>query len=461
MSAQSLTKRIRTHIADKAFYKHALAVMAPIVMQQFVTTMVNLVDNLQVGQLGPQSIAGVSIANQFFFIYTLMLFGIAGGGGLFVAQFWGAEDRQGMKQGYRFMLTASLTIALVFMAGAYFAAPGIIGYFTDDPGAISEGVAYLRVVFLTYLPIAFSISTSGSFRSIGQAKIAMVPSMVAVFTNMFFNYVLIFGNFGAPRMGVRGAALATVIARGVELLMLYYAMRKDTCPFGTRLAHIFKVRPALFRTIFLKSLPLVTNELLWSTGVTMQYKAYSTRGVLALAALNIAYTVNDMFFIVNAGQATAVSVIIGHALGANRIEEAKRDARRLILFGIFISLCLFLVHITTGALVPLAYKVGDDVRWTARILTFISAFMMPFYLTNAGFFFVLRAGGDTRSVMLMDSLYSWVVVVPYVMALARFTDLPLIGMFLLVQLTEFVKLGIAYSLFRKEKWAKNLTEQPS
>lgn len=460
MSTLKVPSRIKAHIADKAFYKRALTVMAPIVLQQFVTTMVSLVDNLQVGQLGPQSIAGVSIANQFFFIYTLMLFGIAGGGGLFVAQFWGAEDKEGMKQGYRFMLITSLAVALVFMAGAYIAAPRIIGFFTDDAGAISEGVAYLRVVFLTYLPIAFSIATAGSFRSIGQAKVAMVPSIVAMFTNMFFNYTLIFGHFGAPRLGVRGAAIATIIARVVELLMLYYAMRRDTCPFGTRLVRMFKVKPALFKKVFVKSLPLVANELLWSTGVTMQYKAYSTRGVLALAALNIMYTVNDMFFVVNSGQATAVSVIIGHALGANRIDEAKRDSRRLLLFGVFISLCLLLVHITTGLLVPLAYNVGENVRQMARILITISAFMMPFYLMNAGFFFILRAGGDTRSVMLMDSLYSWIVVVPYVLALAKLTDLPLISMFLLVQLTEFLKLGIAYNLFRKEKWAKNLTEQP-
>lgn len=463
MLNRRLAQRIRPHIADKAFYKYALGVMAPIVLQQLITTVVNLIDNLQVGQLGPQAIAGVGIANQFFFIYTLMLFGIAGGGGLFIAQFWGAKDKDGMKQTYRFMLIASLTVSLVFMIGAYLAAPRIIGFFTDDAETVQQGVDYLRVVIFTYLPTAFSIATAGSFRSIGQAKIAMLPSIIAVFINAFFNYVFIFGNFGAPRMGVKGAALATIIARVVEMCMLYYAMRKETCPFGTRLVRMFKVKPALFKTIIIKSLPLVANELLWSTGVTMQFKAYSMRGVLALAAMNIMNAVNNLFFVVNAGQATAISVIIGHALGANRLDDARRDSRRLLLFGGFISLCLLLVHISAGLLVPLIYNVGEDVRSLARLLIIISSFMMPIYLTNAGFFFILRSGGDTRSVMMMDSLFTWFITVPYALSLATFTKLPALWLFVLVQITEFVKISIAYALFRKEKWVKNLTnieEQP-
>ncbi|HOA15035.1 MAG TPA: MATE family efflux transporter [Bacillota bacterium] len=457
MEGKGLYSRIKPHVADRAFYKHAFAVMAPIMFQQLITTLVNLVDNLQVGQLGPQSIAGVGIANQFFFIYMLMLFGIAGGGGLYVAQFWGAKDGDGMKQAYRFMLIASLAVSITFMLGAFFGARWIIGFFTNDAGTISEGVDYLKVAVFTYIPMAFSVATAGSFRSIGQAKVAMLPSIVAVFVNTFFNYVFIFGNFGAPRMGVRGAALATIIARLVELAMLYYAMSKETCPFGTRLARVFNVRPVLFKTILVKSLPLIANELLWSSGVTMQFKAYSTRGVVALAALNIMNAVNNMFFVVNSGQATSISVIIGHALGANQLDDARRDSRRLILFGIFISYCLLLVHLAAGYLVPMIYNVGDDVRTTARIITSISAFMMPVYLTNAGFFFILRAGGDTRSVMTMDSLFTWFVVVPFSLALAHFTDLSLIQLFLMVQIPEFLKLSIAFTLFRKERWVKNLT----
>lgn len=457
MEGKGLYSRIKPHIADRAFYKYAFAVMAPIMFQQLITTLVNLVDNLQVGQLGSQSIAGVGIANQFFFIYMLMLFGIAGGGGLYVAQFWGAKDKDGMKQAYRFMLIASLTVSITFMLGAFFGAKWIIGFFTNDAGTISEGVDYLKVAVFTYIPMAFSVATAGSFRSIGQAKVAMLPSIVAVFVNAFFNYVLIFGHFGAPRMGVQGAALATIIARLVELAMLYYAMRKETCPFGTRLTRMFKVKPVLFKTILVKSLPLIANELLWSSGVTMQFKAYSTRGVVALAALNIMNAVNNMFFVVNSGQATSISVIIGHALGADKLDEARRDSRRLILFGIFISYCLLLVHLTAGYLVPMIYNVGEDVRSTARIITSVSAFMMPVYLTNAGFFFILRAGGDTRSVMMMDSLFTWFVVVPFSLALAKFTGLSLINLFLMAQLPEFLKLTIAFTLFRKERWVKNLT----
>lgn len=457
MGSNSLYYRIKPHIADKAFYKHAFTVMAPIMFQQLITTLVNLVDNLQVGQLGPQSIAGVGIANQFFFIYMLMLFGIAGGGGLFVAQFWGAKDKDGMKQAYRFMLIAALTVSIIFMVGAFFGARYIIGFFSSDAGTISEGVNYLKVAVFTYLPVAFSISTAGSFRSIGQAKVAMLPSIIAVFVNTFFNYVFIFGNFGAPRMGVQGAALATIIARLVEFAMLYYAMRKASCPFGTRLTRMFNVKPVLFKTILLKSLPLIANELLWSSGVTMQFKAYSTRGVVALAALNIMNAVNNMFFVVNSGQATSISVILGHELGANRLDDARRDSRRLVLFGIFISYCLLLVHLAAGYFVPMIYNVGEDVRAAARLLISISALMMPIYLTNAGFFFILRAGGDTRSVMTMDSLFTWFIVVPFAMALAKFTDLSLINLFLMSQIPEFLKLTIAFTLFRKERWVKNLT----
>ncbi len=460
MRSSWFERRIRPHVADKAFYKHAIVIMAPIMLQQLISTVVNLVDNLQVGQLGSQSIAGVGIANQFYFIYTLMLFGIAGGGGLYVAQFWGAKDKDGMKQSYRFMLICSFVVSIFFMLLAYFGAYKIIGFFTKDAGTITEGVAYIRVALFTYLPMAFSIATAGSFRSIGQSKVAVLPSIVAVFVNMVFNYILIFGKFGAPALGVRGAAYATIIARVVELIMLYSAMQKDTCPFRTSIARIIKVKRVLFKTILIKSIPLIANELLWSTGVTMQFKAYSTRGVVALAALNIMNAVNNMFFVVNSGQATAISVIIGHALGANKLDEARRDSRRLILFGIFISACLLVLHIATGILIPSVYNVTPDVRATARILIAISAVMMPIYLTNAGFFFILRSGGDTKSVMLMDSLFTWFITVPYALMLANFTSLPLIQLFVLAQATEFIKLTIAYSLFRKERWVKNLTDVP-
>jgi len=285
-----------------------------------------------------------------------------------------------------------------------------------------------------------------------------MPAVVAVFVNMFMNWVLIFGNLGAPRLGVRGAAYATIIARIVELLMLYAAMRKDTCPFRSPLTRVLRVKPVLFKTILVKSIPLIANELLWSTAVTMQFKAYSTRGVVALAALNIMNAVNNMFFVVNSGQATSISVIIGHALGANKLDEARRDARRLLLFGIFISACLMFVHIAVGALLPSIYNVTEEVRSTARIVTAISAVMMPIYLTNAGFFFTLRAGGDTRSVMLMDSLFSWFVVVPFSLMLAHYTKLPLVQLFVLAQTPEFLKLSIAFYLFRKEHWVRNLTD---
>ena len=441
---------------NRKFYLHVLSLAVPFMLQQLIGSSVNLLDNLMVGQLGDAAIAGVASANKYYMIAMFGIMGLGGAASIFIAQYYGAKDEQHVKQSFRYALIASYVIILPFVILGLIFPDTIIRFFSTDPAVIEQGALYLRIALFTYIPMTFSMTVGNAMRSVGETKIPLYTSIAAIVTNAFFNYCLIFGHFGFPRWGVQGAALATIIARVVEVIVLAVVLQKKHFIFNTKIKDLFKISPKLEKAITLKAIPLTTNEIFWSTGMSLLFKFYSTRGTEVMAGMSISSTIGDIFFTLFGGMTVATTVVISQALGANKLEEARQDAYKLLHFSQGLAVFMGLLMFGVSFIVPQWYEVSEVSKHTATTFLQIMAGMFWLYMSNAQCFFILRAGGDTKSTLLMDAVFMWAVNLPAVGLAAYLTDWNVYAIYLIGQSTDFVKFFLAYNLVKKEKWVKNL-----
>ncbi len=441
---------------NKKFYIRVLALAVPFMLQQLIGSSVNLLDNLMVGQLGDAAIAGVASANKFYMVAMFGVMGLSGAASIFIAQYYGAKDEEHVKQSFRYSLIASYIIIAPFVILGLMFPETILRFFTNDTAVIAQGTAYLRLALLTYIPMTFSMTVGNAMRSVGETKIPLYTSIVAILTNAFFNYCMIFGNFGFPRWGVQGAAIATIIARVVEVIVLAVVLHKKHFIFNTKIKDLFKISSRLEKAITLKAIPLTTNEIFWSTGMGLLFKFYSTRGTEVMAGMSISGTVADIFFTLFGGMTVATTVVISQALGANRLEEARADAYKLLHFSQGLAVIMGLLLFGVSYIVPQWYDVSEVSRQTASTFLRIMACMFWLYMSNAQCFFILRAGGDTKSTLLMDAVFMWLINLPAVGFVAYFTNWNVYAIYLVGQSTDFLKFFLAYTLLKKEKWVKNL-----
>ncbi len=443
-------------IGDQAFYKRLFAVAAPIVLQQLITTSVQLVDNVMVGKLGEQAIGSVSVVNQLYFVVILITFGALGGAGIFTAQYFGSKDFDKLKQTFRFKLLIGFGVAVVSFILFSLFGETLIRLFTDNPVTIQGGLDYLSIAKWSAFPWILSVAIGNTFRETGVTKPLLKISIVAILTNTALNFVMIFGMFGFPALGIVGAALATLIARFVELGLTLILLKKNGEHFSTELKDLFKIDKKILTSIVLMALPLTLNEALWSSGQTVFLHAYSTRGDSALAAMNISGTISQLVFVTFGGIATAVAVLVGNTLGTNDLEKAKDNARKLIAFAIVFAMCAGLILFILSFFILNIYDVSESTKSIARFCIRVNALFIPVYSFNVAVYFTLRSGGDTRSTLLMDAGYMWAVTVPAAILLAYLTNLPVIYMFFIVQMLDIPKMLFGLSRYKKGYWVKNL-----
>lgn len=447
---------MKTFIGDRQFYKTLFQVAAPLVLQQLITTSVQLVDNVMVGRLGESSIGAVSVINQLYFIVILVTFGAYAGAGIFTSQFFGSGDHDKLKQTFRFKLITGALIALIALIIFTVFGENLIRLFTKNPETIKQGLAYLKIARWSAFPWVISVAISNTFREMSITKPLLYISIVAIITNTLLNFLLIFGLLGFPALGVTGAAIATFISRFVELGLMIVLLIKKGSIFNTKMTQMLHIQPKLLRSMIIMSIPLTLNELLWSTGQTAFLHAYSTRGDSALAALNISGAISQLVFVTFGGIATAVAVLVGNTLGKNALDEAKDNARKLIAFSVFFAVIAGLILFILSFFILNIYDVAETTKDIARFNIRINALFIPVYSFNVALFFTLRSGGDTKSTFMIDSGYMWVVAVPIAMVLAYLTDLKVTMMFLLIQSLDLPKMFFGLSRFRKEHWVKNL-----
>ena len=455
------------YIGDRAFYRRVFGVAVPIIIQNGITNFVSLLDNIMVGQVGTVPMSGVSIVNQLMFVFNLCVFGASSGAGIFTAQFHGSNDDEGVRYTFRFKFLICIAITVlgcgIFLGGG----SGLIGlYLTGEgdastaAGALSYGLDYLHVMLWGLLPFALTNAYSSTLRETGETVVPMVGGISAVLVNLVLNYVLIFGHFGAPEMGVEGAALATVISRYVELAIVggwvhTHAQRK---PFIKGAFRSVYLPGKLLRSIVIKGMPLLVNEALWSSGMAIMNQCYSTCGLDVVPAMNISSTIFNLGSVVFLAMGNAVGIIMGQMLGAGNSETEVRDANRKL---IAVSVCSGLVFggliAACSGIFPKIYNTTLEVQQLATVLICINACIMPFNAYTNATYFTLRSGGQTLVTFLFDSCFVWVCCVPLAYCLSRFTDLTIIPLFAICLSTDLLKCAIGAFMLKQGKWIQNLT----
>ncbi|MBR3019695.1 MAG: MATE family efflux transporter [Clostridia bacterium] len=462
-----LAKAKRTLIGDRAFYRAVLAIIIPVIIQSSISNFVNFLDNLMVGALGDAQMSGVSIANQLVFVFSLAIFGGLAGPGIFGAQFYGAGDIEGMRNTFRIKVLESLfLLAVTFVAFIGFKKE-LISLFLQgdgDPAMAAEmlknGQNYLMVILIGLPAFALSQSYAGTLREMGETRLPMLASVAAVITNAVFNYLLIFGKLGLPRLEVVGAAVATVISRYVELgiVMVFTHKHHARFTFIEGAYRTLMVPAALLKKVLRMGAPLLLNELLWSIGMSTLTAIYSLSGLVVVSALSITFTISNLFSAVYMSMGTAVAVMVGQALGAGNFEKAKADVWRLIAFGIAGAAFMGILLAVFSPLIPRAYTgVTQDVRDMATSLLIVTACAMPLYAFAHCSYFTLRSGGKTLITFLFDSGYTWAVSVPLALLMVKVVRADIVVTFATVEAANIIKCLIGYFFVKSGKWIQNLT----
>ncbi len=469
----TLASRKHIFIGDGAFYHRVIAILAPIIIQNTVTNIINLVDNVMVGRVGTLPISAVAIVNQLMFVFFLCIFGGLSGVGIFTSQFVGIGDKEGVCHTFRlkwfvalFLLAVCLIVFLVFpkqLIGLYLSETTSP---EDAAATLQYGTSYLTAILFGLLPFVVSQIYGSTLRELGQTKLPMLASVVGILVNVFFNYLLIFGNEGlsflpfAP-MGVVCAGIATSLSRYVEMAILLISVHKhrDRYPFLEGVYHRLSVPFSLCKKVFQKGFPLLLNEFLWSFGMAALMQCYSSRGITVVAATNISSTVGNIFNVIYISMGTAIAIMVGHALGANNHKEAKNIVWRLLALSVVACLATGVLLFAASFFIPLAYNTTNEVRHLATQLLWVVAALMPFNAVCHGCYFAMRSGGRTIITFLFDSGFIWLVSYPLAFCLARFSALPIVLFFLLVQGIEAVKAIAAVLFIKSGFWLNNIVQE--
>lgn len=452
-------------IGDKAFYKMVLAVAVPIMIQNGITNFVGLLDNIMVGRVGTEQMSGIAIVNQILMVYNLAIFGAISGAGIFGAQFFGCKDHKGVQHTFRFKIYICAVITLIGMLILGFGGEKLILQYLHGEGndvslqaALQYGKSYLMVMMVGLVPFGVEQIYTSTLRECGETKVPMRAGVVAVFVNLVLNYLLIFGKFGFPELGVVGAAIATVISRYVQatIVVVWTHRHVQEMPFIVGAYRDWKIPVNLTQKILVKGTPLMLNEILWAAGMASLTQCYSMRGLDTVAALNISTTISNLFNVVFIAMGSALSIIVGQLLGAGKMEEAKDTDTKLIAFSVGTCVVLGLIVIVLAPLFPMLYNTGDSVRELATYFLRIAAACMPLAAFMHASYFTLRSGGKTIITFLFDSVFLWCVSVPVAYVLSRYTTMHIIPLYLCCQLLDIIKCVIGFILVKKGVWLQNI-----
>jgi len=458
---------LRKYIGDRTFYRRVLSVALPIIIQNGITNFVSLLDNIMVGQVGTIPMSGVSIVNGVLWVFNLCVFGASSGAGIFTAQFHGSRNEEGVRHTFRFKFLVCTILALVGIAIFLFGGEFLIGlYLTGEgdaataAGSLEYGLKYLSIMLWGFAPFALGNAYSSTLRETGETMVPMVAGITAVYVNLILNYALIFGHFGAPEMGVEGAALATVISRYVELAMVagWTHLRSGRHGYIRGVFRSLYIPGRLLKNILVKGMPLLGNEFLWASGMAIMNQCYSTCSLDVVPAMNISSTLFNLGSVVFLSMGNAVGIIMGQMLGAGHSEAEIRDHnRKLIAFSVVAGGSFGALMALFSGLFPLIYNTTDAVRLLAARLICVSAAMMPFNSYTNATYFTLRSGGQTMVTFLFDSCFVWTVCVPLAYLLSRFTAMPILPLYIICQGTELLKCALGAYMLKQGKWIQNLT----
>ncbi|WP_201259933.1 MATE family efflux transporter [Tissierella sp. P1] len=428
-------------LKDKRFFLAILTLVIPITLQNLISSSLNMVDNLMIGRLGESSIAAVGLVNQYFFIFMLCLTGINAGAGIFMSQFWGKKDISNIRKMLGLDMILSLIVSFLFFIPASLFPREIIKVFTKDTEVINLGVQYIRIISVTFVLTSITQAYSTTLRCIGIARLPMFGSLIGVLTNAFLNWVFIFGHFGFPAMGVVGAAIATSIARFVEMMFIIVCAYKSNSVIPSKLKNIIGFDHEFVKMYFKTSSSVIINELVWSIGLSVYSIIYAKIGIREVASMQIASTINNLFMVFSIGLANAAAIMIGNKIGAGEEKIAINYAIKLGIFAPIVGLITGIsLWIASPAVVGL-FKINKDTLDITITVLKIMAFFAPLRFFNVLMIVgIFRGGGDTTYSMLVQLGTIWCFAIPAGFIAATYFKLPLEKVFFIISLEEVVKI---------------------
>ena len=456
---------------DKVFLGKAFKIACPVAMQGMLNTVVNLADTMMIGTLGATAIAAVGLANKFFFVFTLLVFGVVSGSGVLAAQYWGNGDVKNIRKVLGLSLSIALGGAALFVLAGLLSPSGVMRIFTESEASIRLGAAYLAVVVLSYPFTAVTNVFVAMLRAVGKVTAPVATSCMAICTNIFFNFLFIFPEravliggrsitIPGLGLGVVGAAYATLIARILEMAVLLTVTYWKRWPVAARLREMIGYEKAFVAQFVRTASPVILNEFMWGLGTTMYSLAYGRMGDDAVAAITIATTIQDIVVVLFQGLSAATAVILGNEMGAGKLKRAEKYAT-------YFFILQFLVTVTGGLLIAAGrwqvigfYKITPQVAADVSALILIFVAYMPAqmfnYVNGVG---ALRSGGDTKMCLFLDTSGVWAIGVPLAFLGGLVWKLTICQVYALVMLEEVYKMVLGYWRYRQKKWLKNLAAE--
>lgn len=453
---------------NKTLLKTVLMVAFPIMIQNGFTNFVNLLDNIMVGRLGTEQMSGVAIVNELLFVYNLCIFGGLSGAGIFTAQYFGKSDAEGVRNTFRFKFVLAMGLVLTATVILLLFGENLIGYFLNESpdggdlaAALKSGQSYLLIMLVGLPGFALTQVYSSTLRECGETVVPMKAGVAAVLVNLSLNYVLIYGKLGFSAMGVEGAAIATVISRYVEasIVIIWTHRHTEAQPFVKGLYRTLRVPSFLVSQITKKGMILLLNETLWSLGMTLLTQCYSMRGLNAVAGVNIANTINNLFKVVFLSFGVSIGIIVGRLLGAGEIDEAKETDRKIIIISVVISSFVGLLMLAVSPLFPRLYNTNEIARHIATSLIMVQAICLPIEAFKNATYFTLRSGGRTFLTFLFDGFFVIAVSFPIAYIMSRYTAASVVWILISVHLGDLMKSVFGFILVKKGIWARNIVAQ--
>ncbi len=461
--------RFKIILRDKSFLRRTFAITIPIVLQNLLNNLVNLVDTLMIGQLGETSIAAVGLANKLFFVYALLMFGVSSGSSILSAQYWGKRELINIKRVLKVSLFIGVGVSMLFVIPGFFFPDIVMSIFTPLEGTISEGSKYLVIIVFSYPLTAVTMTYVSVLRSMNYVKLPIIITTVSIVINVVLNYGLIYGNMGFPKMGVAGAALATLIARIAEfivLLFLVYRHKAGDGKLGDFVHQKYEkakeqerkfIHKAFLKKYFGTATPVILNEFMWGLGVTMYSLVYGRMGDAATASITITNTVEQVALVFFFGICQAAAILLGNELGSDKLDVAEEHAKNYIAM----MFALALVGVVTVLLLrnPVAsmFDVSDEVFRYVRLCMTVFALYMPIRTVNTLIIVaILRSGGDTKASLILDVTSVWLIGIPMAVLGGLIIGLPIYTVYAMIMVEEIYKLIFGYIRYKKKKWIRNI-----
>lgn len=450
------------YFGNKNFYKSAILIGVPVMVQALLQSLVSLIDSFMVAGLGDVKMAGVNIAGQILYIFMVLQTAVCTSGGIYMTQYFGARDKKGMQQSFAFKTVVSFSMIFLYFLVTFVWNRKILSLMvignSQAEMILNQGQEYMFLMGFVGIQMVISYIIASSYREIGKVKIPLIITVFAAFINTFLNWVFIYGNLGMPRLEIRGAAYATIIARTVEMLLFIIYVMIDKPDF-IGLTAFRNIDWKLFSDILKKGFLLIISQLLWVVSESITTAIYNGRGGAdVVSGMAASFSIANLFFISFTGINTATSVIIGKSLGAGKLDQAKKEKTWMLSAALVFGVLMTFVGFATTALVPIVYRqLSFNSQEICRSMLIVISILMPVWIYVNTQLSITRAGGDTKVCMLVDGIVS-IIVVPYLLLIAHYTTVSPMTMYLLVKMLDLGKVAIAQYELKREKWVVNLAK---